>query len=1079
MLEFILGRACTGKSYQTILKAVEVSKSGKVIIIVPEQFTFETERAVIKFDDAVQDNITVLSFSRLYDAIIEQLGRGSASCMTEFERLILLKKALKVCSDDLTVFAKYVNYPDFISSLNGVICDFKFAGIEHDELRKVAENIGGQCGSKLSDIALITSTYEALVSDKLINPSDRLTKVFSMLGDVDFFAESTVLFDSFTGFTGQQYKIIQRIFEQASNVVFSFCTSNPDDTSLGVFHNINFTINRVKAIAASRGLKNIQTNILDKHFYSNESMFALERISSGEITDIVSALNNINIISCEDRRDEAVAAANIIATEVAENGYRYRDFVLVARNADDYANYVKRQCLANNISCFMDESTLLTQTPLGIYLTVLLDISRSLTTENLLKLLKLRLSGFSEEEISEIENYTFIWDLKGNDWHSQWELSINGLSVSEDNEFDSERLYNINNTRNRVITMIDNFKKSFKGTPFERSKAIYSHLIDNHIDKSLSALCDCFESEGDFALASLVKQSWDSAVSVLDSIVRVLDKTEISSEEYIDSFLVAAESADISNIPQMLDEVTFGSAERIRPSKPKICIILGANQGIFPKIGRSSGLLASSDIEKLNRAGLYIDGDAVKGAVEENYLVYSMLSCPVDKVYVLYSKRTISGDELEPSGFVSQIIRHFDDLSTVCFSLSSSGRFLPRTEKVAFSEIGAVNKESFADIKDSLNGKPEYSEKIAQILGTKAGMTYEISPDSSKKLFGEEIKISATKFDTYHKCSLSYLLKNGLKIKTLQKADLNVLQRGTIAHYVLENIIAKHGKGLALLSAVQISSEVDIMIHEYISCIKGSEVFMTAKFAYLLQKISASVKTIIMHIAEEFSQSDFEPKYFELTIGHDGDIPQMEYILSDGSHLSVEGKVDRVDVYKNNVRIIDYKTGKMTFSLSDTLVGLNMQMLLYLYAFIKNGEALVKDAKPAGILYMPAKGGKDKKSLKMSGIIADDEEVRNAMESGNGGTYIPKYSEKSDDYVSDELFDLVFGKIDELLIGMGERIRRGSFDADPTDGISVKACAYCEYSSICRSSDKEHRSAVSYSNDEIKAILEGGETDGV
>ena len=49
------------------------------------------------------------------------------------------------------------------------------------------------------------------------------------------------------------------------------------------------------------------------------------------------------------------------------------------------------------------------------------------------------------------------------------------------------------------------------------------------------------------------------------------------------------------------------------------------------------------------------------------------------------------------------------------------------------------------------------------------------------------------------------------------------------------------------------------------------------------------------------------------------------------------------------MRVVDYKTGKKEFRLSDVLHGLNMQMLVYLAALVENGQVL-----PAGILYMPA-----------------------------------------------------------------------------------------------------------------------------
>ena len=69
--------------------------------------------------------------------------------------------------------------------------------------------------------------------------------------------------------------------------------------------------------------------------------------------------------------------------------------------------------------------------------------------------------------------------------------------------------------------------------------------------------------------------------------------------------------------------------------------------------------------------------------------------------------------------------------------------------------------------------------------------------------------------------------------------------------------------------------------------------------------------------------------------------------------MTVGGTIDRVDAYHRSegtyVRVVDYKTGKKEFRLSDVLHGLNMQMLVYLAALVENGQVL-----PAGILYMPA-----------------------------------------------------------------------------------------------------------------------------
>ena len=1079
MLEFLIGRACTGKTQEIINRVAEASKNGEVVLIVPEQFTFETERAIIKQPNAKAENISVLSFTRLYDEIMLHFGRGAAACVSEFEKIILMKRAMKSCEDNLNVFAKYIKYTDFILTLSETIRDLKFAGAESAALEIAASEIGGSLGAKLHDIALIMSAYDALLENKYIDSSDRLTKLYYELETLEYFKGKTVFFDSFSGFTGQQYKIIEKIFEQARNIVFSFSCYDPDSKAVNVFHNTAFAVRHIKTIARSRGINNISLTKLEQNFYSNSSMGHLEEIMAGQAPKEKALANgNVRIISCENKRDEALAAAGIIAKEVREHSYRFKDFIVVARNADDYSANIARQCAVNGIACFMDKSIKLSTTPICAYISTLFELSKSFSAENVLKLLKIGLNGFTTQEIAELEDYTYVWDIRGSDWKNEWTMSVKGLQTDEDFEQDKEALCRINKIRERVYNLIIDFKNSFKGTPEQRAKAVYNHLVKNCIDKNLSLICDEFENEGDTYYASALKQSWDNLIMVLDSLCRALDKENESEIDFVEAFNIAVQVSEISNVPQMLDEVTFGGADRIRPSKPKVSIILGANQGVFPHSVAKSGILQPQDKEKLERCGIILD-DTVKSAVEENYLVYSMICCPTDKVYILYSNGSAGGEALEPSAFVSKIVGGFSDVDITNFKLSSNGEFTPQSAHVAFLEIGRLEDNDFANVKESLNKYPEYIGKINSMINSTEEYDFSISPDLSRKLFGSNIKVSATKFDTYHKCSLSYFLKSGLRIKKLQKADLNVLQRGTIAHYVLEKTVEKHGSSLASLTPVQISSEVDVLIHEYMSSVRGAEILMTARFAFLLNKISASVKEIVYHIAEEFAQSEFVPKFCELSIGDGGDIPKIEYTLSGDSSICLEGKIDRVDVYKNNVRVVDYKTGKMTFTLSDTLVGLNMQMLLYLYAVVKNGGGLIDDPQPAGILYMPAKKGKTTKNLKMNGLIVDDEDVLKAMEKENEGRFIPKLSAKSEHHISSETFGLIFSKIDELIVNMGKTVHNGSFSADATDGANIKACAYCDFAPICRSSNKEHTKAAKLTNSEVVELLKRGEDGGI
>ena len=106
--------------------------------------------------------------------------------------------------------------------------------------------------------------------------------------------------------------------------------------------------------------------------------------------------------------------------------------------------------------------------------------------------------------------------------------------------------------------------------------------------------------------------------------------------------------------------------------------------------------------------------------------------------------------------------------------------------------------------------------------------------------------------------------------------------------------------------------------------------------------------------------SDFQPMAFELGFGgKDGQLPAIT-VTEGATTLSVGGKVDRVDGWlkdgKLYLRVVDYKTGKKAFDLTDVRYGLGIQMLLYLFTLQREGGSYFgRPVEPAGVLYMPAR----------------------------------------------------------------------------------------------------------------------------
>lgn len=116
---------------------------------------------------------------------------------------------------------------------------------------------------------------------------------------------------------------------------------------------------------------------------------------------------------------------------------------------------------------------------------------------------------------------------------------------------------------------------------------------------------------------------------------------------------------------------------------------------------------------------------------------------------------------------------------------------------------------------------------------------------------------------------------------------------------------------------------------------------------------------VVDELYDELSVSAFRPKFCELEFSARGALPGVAF---SGKRCRgvVEGFVDRVDVWQSGgrpyVRVVDYKTGKKSFDYTNVLHGRGLQMLLYLFALVRQGgHLLYGEPLPAGVLYFPAR----------------------------------------------------------------------------------------------------------------------------
>ena len=259
---------------------------------------------------------------------------------------------------------------------------------------------------------------------------------------------------------------------------------------------------------------------------------------------------------------------------------------------------------------------------------------------------------------------------------------------------------------------------------------------------------------------------------------------------------------------------------------------------------------------------------------------------------------------------------------------------------------------------------------------------------------------------------------------------------------------------------------------------------------------------LVENILDELSASEFTPRFFELKLGGSGAPSPLRFILKDGSTLSLPGTVDRVDVWKKDeklyIRVVDYKTGTKDFSLSDLDVGLNTQMLIYLFTLCHASRFFEGHLKsesgiptPAGAMYLSSAispveldtypDGDDgvdvralaEKEFSRSGILTSDRMVLTAMNRDLNPDFLAGVSVQKKSgalsgksLVDPEEFDRIEREASAVICAVAESMREGIADADPLLYRGKLPCTYCPMRPICR----YDRNAVQTETDDGEAL---------
>lgn len=1116
MLHLILGRSGTGKTGRAVEIAEQHTTQGrKVLFLVPEQFTFETEKLILRrLGPGSCLNIEILSFTRLAYRVFGEYGGVACRYIDECGRYAVMGRALKQIGGELTVYRRQAASAPFIKLMVDSVSEYKTCGVTPEALAAAAGKINaGNLKSKLHDISIILETYDAMLRERFTDSLDDLERLCHAVDACPFFEDKTVIIDSFYGFTAPEIDVIERIIRQAPDVYITLCADSLEDAEhgVGLFSHIKKTANSLIRAAGKNGADVASPVLLSEEKRSRQKCLkALENNlfrHSGLIDP--GPADSIHIFAARDVYTEVQAIASEIKSLAAKTACRYADIAVIVGSLESYRPVFESVFRKYGIPVYIDAKKPVSSHPLMVAVTSFLELcGGKFTHETIFRYLKTGLAGFTTEEISVLENYSLMWNIRGREaWGTEWKENPSGMGREFD-ENAKEELAAVNSLRLRVIKTVDGFSEKLKPEPTGEDLAacLYESFCSAGVPEKIDEIRGRLLAAGELDLSDEYERIWELFLHILDQIALAFGGRSMETAEFTKLFALVVKNDEYGHIQPSLDGVTVGSYERIRAGEKRFVFAAGLADGIFPSASRNAGVFSDAEILRLEQCGLEFLKSAQEKSVEERFFAYKALVSASDELFLFYPKSDQTGKTLRPSYYLGAV----KAAVPACVETDALADGLDAVQNISSAfEALAENFMNSGPLSSALrryfneNGGTEYRAKMEALKVVSRKADFKIAnPALPGKLFGQNLHISPSMAENHRQCRFAFFCRYGVRALPREKAEMTAPQTGTLIHYVLERLLSENtstDKNGALLFDAGTKEKIRGLLDEYADRFLGGLENKPERFRYLYSRLADSITEIVLHLSQELSQSEFRPADFELEISEKGAVKPLAVPMPDGGRLFIEGKVDRVDILKKGkntyLRVIDYKTGVKQFSLSDVMNGLNMQMLIYLFVLCRNGGERygAENGKPipAGVLYMPArradvKGDRNAppdsvetekaKKMRMNGLILDRPEAVVGMERDGAGIFIPaKFQVEKDEtgntvscrfdaassIASLEKLGLLENHVENILRRMGKMLNSGDISAIPINGSGYDPCRYCSYSSVCghEPSDKVERIA--------------------
>lgn len=1103
-LQFIIGNSGAGKSwyaYQTIIEASGKHPDTLYYVVVPEQFTMQTQKTLVEMHPGKGIlNIDILSFERLAYRVFEEVGGDNRKLMEETGKSMVLQKLVQAHKKELPYLGNQMKKPGYLNEVKSLVSEFMQYDVQEEELTEMQEKAGDRqlLQMKLQDVGTLYRAFRKYLEGHYMTGEEVMDVLMNMLPLSEKVKNSVLLFDGFTGFTPVQIKVIRELLAICGRVYVTVTLDTRENPfSVGKPHQL-FYMSR-KMIHTLMGLtRDVEEPVIipsgkKSRFSKAQALEFLEKnLFRYRRAAYEKEQEEIRIFSAGSPQREMEETARRMKRLVREKGYRYGEIAVITGNLSEYGSIARQVFEEAEIPYFLDEKHTVLMNPFVEYLRAALEMAvQGFPYESVFRYLRCGMSDIGRAEADRLENYVLALGIRGfKKWTGKWVRIYPGMPP--------ESIGEMNEIRERFVKEVRELANGFAGgrkTVGEYCRCLYGFIVNSRIQEKLKTREMMFRSRGDKAMEKEYGQIYGIIMNLLDKMAEILGEEKVSSQEFRQLLETGMEEAKVALIPPSMDQVLIGDMERTRLKDVRALFFVGVNEGSIPKNTETGGILTDMDREFFKAQGMELAPGPKELMNIQRFYLYLNLTKPKELLCLSYSRSNGKGEAVSPAYLIGSIQALYPLLLIERTEEREEGLEYLETPGISLdyfleglSKGGEENADPiFRELYSWYLRSPQYHVVIQRLVDA---AFYKkpadcISKSVAKVLYGEVSPHSATRLERFSACAFAHFLQYGLKVTERAEYEFRAMDMGNVMHKALEQFaveIRSGGLEWKELTEETRNTLLDKCLDDICGDYGNTILKSSARNEYMIERIRRLLRRTAWALQEQLKQGEFHPEGFEVAFQG--------------------GRIDRVDILEDDnkvyVRVIDYKTGNTSFDLVSLYHGLQLQLMIYLDAAltVEQRKYPDRDVEPAGIFYYnikdpmikeTIKADVDKVSrrildeLKMNGLLQADRDMIAKMD--RNLTTVPvsynkdgSFSKKSS-VVTKEQFEILGRYVKKKIAGIQSAILEGEAEVSPYELGRKEACTYCPYQSVCGFDKKlpgyEYRRLKLFADDELwKAFAE-------